>query len=113
MCIRDRGVSTDPEKIESITGFPTPRKTKDVRAFLGLTGHYRRFAPAYAKTIEPMLELLSSHTQEMCIRDRPVTTACSPGYISLTAMFYCRNIPSSDKKKFLFTQTQFFFLTTK
>ena len=38
MCIRDRA--------------------KDVRAFLGLTGYYRRFSPNYSETITPLLQLL-------------------------------------------------------
>ena len=32
--ISAQGVSTDPEKIESITGFPTPKKTKDISCLL-------------------------------------------------------------------------------
>lgn len=31
--------------------FPTPNNVKNVRAFFGLTGYYRRFAWDYAKTI--------------------------------------------------------------
>lgn len=61
--ISAEGMTTDPEKIESITGFPAPRKIKDLRAFLGLTGYYRRFIPEYAKTIEPLLELLRKNTK--------------------------------------------------
>ena len=51
-------ISTDSEKIDSIVKFPTPKKVKDVRAFLGLTGYYRRFSPNYSKTITTLLKLL-------------------------------------------------------
>ena len=57
------GVSTDPEKIQAITDFPKPNKAKDIRAFLGLTGYFCRFAPEYLKTIEPLMELLRKNTK--------------------------------------------------
>jgi hypothetical protein len=40
--ISSESIRTDPDKIENIMNSPTPRKTTDVRAFLGLTGYYRR-----------------------------------------------------------------------
>ena len=49
------GISTDPEKVDSIVKFPTPKKVNDVRTFLGLTGYCRRFSPNYSKTITPLL----------------------------------------------------------
>ena len=57
------GVSTDPEKIQAITEFPNPKKAKDIRAFLGLTGYFRRFTHEYSKTIELLLELLRKNTK--------------------------------------------------
>jgi hypothetical protein len=59
--ISSEDIRTDPDKIESITNFPTPRKNKDVRAFLGLTGYYRRFAQSYSETIAPLLDLLKKN----------------------------------------------------
>jgi hypothetical protein len=56
--ISSEGIRTDPDKIESIVKFPIPRKTKDVRAFLALTGYYHRFAHWYSETVAPLLELL-------------------------------------------------------
>ena len=46
------GVSTDPEKIQAITEFPNPKKAKDIRAFLRLTGYFCRFTPEYSKAID-------------------------------------------------------------
>ena len=37
------GDSTDPHKVEAVKEWPIPRRVRDVRAFLGLTGYYRRF----------------------------------------------------------------------
>ena len=61
--ISAQDVSTDPEKIQSITGFSTPKKAKDIREFLRLTGYHRRFKPDYAKTIQPLLKLLRKNTK--------------------------------------------------
>ena len=55
--ISSSGIQPDPTKISSITNFPTPRNLKGLRAFLGLTGYYRRFSPLYAERTQPLLEL--------------------------------------------------------
>ena len=36
------GVSPDPKKLSAVKDFPIPRRTKDVSAFWGLTGNYRK-----------------------------------------------------------------------
>ena len=41
--ISEEGISVDPEKIEAIMNWPTPRNVIDVRSFMGLAGYYRRF----------------------------------------------------------------------
>ena len=41
--ISDEEISVDPEKIEPIMNWPTPRSLIDVRSFMGLVGYYRRF----------------------------------------------------------------------
>lgn len=52
------GIRTDPAKVESIQGFPVPKKVKHVRAFLGLCNYYRRFIPNYSVLISPLTKLL-------------------------------------------------------
>ena len=47
-------VRPDPAKIASVKDCPKPQTKKDVRAFLGLTGYYRRFVPSYS-TIAALL----------------------------------------------------------
>jgi hypothetical protein len=55
--VSGQGVRTDPEKTEKVQNFTTPGNVKDVRAFLGLTGFYRRFIKNYAKIAEPLVAL--------------------------------------------------------
>lgn len=52
-----RGVETDPRKIAALTTWPTPKNFKELKAFLGLAGHYRRFIRDYSKIARPLNNL--------------------------------------------------------
>jgi hypothetical protein len=41
--ISEQGIAVDPEKIEAIRGWPTPRNVSEVIYFMGLVGYYRIF----------------------------------------------------------------------
>ena len=47
--ILEEGIFVDPEKIEAIMNWPTLRNVTDVRSFMGLVGHYRRFIEGFSK----------------------------------------------------------------
>ena len=47
----------DPGKVQAVKEYPQPETKKDVRAFLGLAGYYRRFIPNFAAIAVPMTEL--------------------------------------------------------
>ena len=47
--ILEEGISVDPEKIEAIMNWPTPRNVTDVRYFMGLVGYYKRFIEGFSK----------------------------------------------------------------
>lgn len=51
------GVTVDESKIESVKKFPIPKNQLMVRAFLGLTGYYRRFVLNYANEARPLINL--------------------------------------------------------
>ncbi|MCI05337.1 putative ribonuclease H protein, partial [Trifolium medium] len=56
--VSSRGVGPDPEKIVSMTQWPSPTNLKQLRGFLGLTGFYRKFIKNYATIAFPLTELL-------------------------------------------------------
>ena len=56
------GVKPEDSKIQAIMQVEIPKTKKDVRAFLGMTGYYRRFIPNYATIVGPLTELTKKHT---------------------------------------------------
>lgn len=53
-----KGIQPDPEKVQGIRDFPTPKNIKQLRGFLGLVNFYTRFSEKHAETIVPLLALL-------------------------------------------------------
>lgn len=50
-------VRPEISKIEAVATFPTPTTKKQVRAFLGLTGYYRKFIPNFADLASVLTDL--------------------------------------------------------
>ena len=55
--LHSEGVSPNANKLEAVRTYPQPNTVKKVRAFLGLTGFYRRFIPKYAEIARPLYDL--------------------------------------------------------
>ena len=52
------GVEVDTKKVAAVRDWPVPRTQRQVRGFLGLAGHYRRFIKGYATVAAPLTNLL-------------------------------------------------------
>ena len=57
------GVQPLPDKIQAIKDWSTPRCLRDVRAFYGLIGYYRRFIAGFATVAEPLTRLTRKGTK--------------------------------------------------
>lgn len=56
--ISNEGVKPNPDKVRVVRDFPIPKSCKDIKAFLGLTGYYRRFISNFSKLTKPLTSLL-------------------------------------------------------
>ncbi|CAK9816796.1 Retrovirus-related Pol polyprotein from transposon 412 [Anthophora quadrimaculata] len=56
------GVKPNPEKIQSVAEFPTPKSVTNVKSFLGIAGYYRKFIKNFAKLAKPLTELTEKNT---------------------------------------------------
>lgn len=51
------GVKPNPKKIKAVLDFPKHRSATNIKSFLGLSGHYRKFIKDYSTIAKPLTEL--------------------------------------------------------
>ena len=56
--VSNKGIQTDPDKIECLKRWPLPKNVKDLRRFLGFAGFYRRLICGFLKIANPFHDLL-------------------------------------------------------
>lgn len=56
--VSSEGVRPDPKKVDAVVNYPVPKSIKDVKAFLGLAGYYRRFVPGFSNMAKPLTKIL-------------------------------------------------------
>lgn len=59
--VTERGVETDPAKIESLKSWPIPTNLKELRSFLGFAGYYRWFIKDYSSLVKPLNDLTKGY----------------------------------------------------
>ena len=89
-------------KIEAVVKFPRPTTKKDVRAFLGLSGYYRKFIPNYASTALPLTDLTKKSLPDKVTW----TAACDTAFSELKRRLTCSPVlKSPDLSKPFVLQT--------
>lgn len=56
--VASEGIKPDPDRTSAIRDLEPPTTTRGVRAFLGITGYYRKFVEKYATIAAPLNRLL-------------------------------------------------------
>ena len=51
------GIRPDPKKVRAIEKYPVPKSVRDIRAFIGLAGYYRRHVQNFAELAKPLTSL--------------------------------------------------------
>ena len=51
------GVRMMEDKVEAVAEWPAPKNVRDVRAFLGTAGYYRKFIKDFSRISSPITEL--------------------------------------------------------
>lgn len=57
--ISDKGVSTDPSKVEVVANWQPPTTISELRSFLGFASYYRQFVEGFAKLAAPLHRLVA------------------------------------------------------
>ncbi|UYV63051.1 hypothetical protein LAZ67_2002979 [Cordylochernes scorpioides] len=58
--VNENGIHPDPEKVEAILKFPSPKSIPDIRSLLELCSYYRRFVENFSHKAKPLNDLLKN-----------------------------------------------------
>ncbi|KAK3521363.1 hypothetical protein QTP70_003434 [Hemibagrus guttatus] len=61
--VSERGITTDPQKVQKIQQWLQPTNVNEVRQFVGLASYYRRFVKDFATVAKPLHNLLRKHAR--------------------------------------------------
>ena len=55
--VSDKGIATDPSKIEKVKHWPVPSTVNEVRSFLGFVGYFRKYIKGFSQIAKPLCNL--------------------------------------------------------
>lgn len=58
--VDQEGIKMDPDKVSAVLSWPLPKNASELRSFLGLCNHYKRFIGGYSTRIAALSELTKS-----------------------------------------------------
>ncbi|GJV32401.1 putative reverse transcriptase domain-containing protein [Tanacetum coccineum] len=65
--IDSRGIHVDPDKIESIKDWASPKTPMEIRQFLGLVGYYRRFIEGFVRRYAKIMTKLHRRSEDFVV----------------------------------------------
>jgi transposase InsO family protein len=69
--LSERGIETDPDKVEKVRNWPTPIDRQQLHRFLAFCGYYRRFIQDFARLAFPLQKLLRCIPEKKKEKDKP------------------------------------------
>ena len=98
--ISEKGIHSNPDKINVISQLAAPNNVSEVRRFLGMTGYYRDLIPQYAHIAEPIVKLTKQNYKFIW------SPQCQSAFEKLKSALCSNNIlayPESHKPYRLYT----------
>jgi hypothetical protein len=68
-------IKMDPDKISAVLNWPPPKNVAELRSFLGLTNHYKRFLLNYSTKIAALSELTKPQNEFDLAENKPALEA--------------------------------------
>ena len=58
--VSEEGVQADPDKVDKLRKWPTPKYPEEVRSFLGFVGYYKKFIGNFSNIARPLIDVMAT-----------------------------------------------------
>lgn len=62
--VNESGIRPNSDKIKAVRDFPTPRRLRALRSFVGLANYYRSFVQDFSKIVGPLVQLTRENARQ-------------------------------------------------